>query len=135
MPTATQTPFFCMGRKLYETQACVTVFLMTTRRSTIRRSIRLPLSLGRRLPALSADVSRGGFQAELPQVFMPGSKVHGFFLMGETEVAFRGTVAWAEAGNPQLSVFSRIGVTFDALPVELDKLLRTQERRPKKLKK
>jgi hypothetical protein len=108
---------------------------MTMRRQTIRRSLRLPLSLGRRLPALSADVSRGGFQAELPQVFLPGSKVHGFFLMGESEIAFRGTVAWAEAGNPQLSIYSRIGVTFDVLPVELDKLLRKQERRPKKLKK
>ncbi len=108
---------------------------MTMRRQTIRRSLRLPLSLGRRLPALSADVSRGGFQAELPQVFLPGSKVHGFFLMGESEITFRGTVAWAEAGNPQLSIYSRIGVTFDVLPVELDKLLRKQERRPKKLKK
>jgi hypothetical protein len=108
---------------------------MTTRRQTIRRSLRLPLSLGRRLPALSADVSRGGFQAELPQVFLPGSKVHGFFLMGEAEIAFRGTVAWAEAGNPQLSIYSRIGVTFDVLPPELDKMLRKQERRPKKLKK
>ncbi|MGV3624774.1 MAG: hypothetical protein DI536_32335 [Archangium gephyra] len=107
---------------------------MTTRRQTIRRSIRLPLSLGRRLPALSADVSRGGFQAELPQVFLPGSKVHGFFLVGDAEVAFRGTVQWAEAGNPQLSIYSRIGVSFDALPEKLDGLLKVQDRRPKKLK-
>ncbi|MBL8940891.1 MAG: hypothetical protein JNM69_40485, partial [Archangium sp.] len=54
---------------------------MTTRRTSLRRALRLPLSLGRRLPALTADVSRGGFQAELPQVFLPGSKVHGFFLV------------------------------------------------------
>lgn len=107
---------------------------MTTRRQTIRRSIRLPLSLGRRLPALSADVSRGGFQAELPQVFLPGSKVHGFFLVGEAEVGFRGTVQWAEAGDPQLSIYSRIGVSFDALPEKLDALLKVQERRPRKLK-
>ncbi len=107
---------------------------MTTRRQTLRRTLRLPLSLGRRLPALSADVSRGGFQAELPQVFLPGSKVHGFFLVGEQEVAFRGTVAWAEAGNPQLSLYSRIGVAFDALPEGLATLLSAQDRRPKKLK-
>jgi len=107
---------------------------MTTRRNTLRRTLRLPLSLGRRLPALSADVSRGGFQAELPQVFLPGSKVHGFFLVNETEVAFRGTVAWAEAGNPQLSIYSRIGVAFDSLPDGLSTLLTAQDRRPKKLK-
>ena len=107
---------------------------MTTRRQTLRRNLRLPLSLGRRLPALSADVSRGGFQAELPQVFLPGSRVHGFFLVGEQEVAFRGTVAWAEAGNPQLSLYSRIGVAFDTLPEGLATLLSAQDRRPKKLK-
>lgn len=107
---------------------------MTTRRHTLRRSLRLPLSLGRRLPALSADVSRGGFQAELPQVFLPGSKVHGFFLVNDTEVPFRGTVAWAEAGNPQLSIYSRIGVAFDTLPEPLAALLTAQDRRPKKLK-
>jgi hypothetical protein len=107
---------------------------MTTRRQTLRRTLRLPLSLGRRLPALSADVSRGGFQAELPQVFLPGSKVHGFFLVGTEEVAFRGTVAWAEAGNPQLSLYSRIGVQFDAMPEGLSALLSAQDRRPKKLK-
>lgn len=115
-------------------QACGTVPRMTTRRQTLRRSLRLPLSLGRRLPALSADVSRGGFQAELPQVFLPGSKVHGFFLVGATEVAFRGTVAWAEAGNPQLSIYSRIGVRFDALPEGLEAVLAPLERSKKKLK-
>ena len=107
---------------------------MTMRRQTLRRSLRLPLSLGRRLPALSADVSRGGFQAELPQVFIPGSKVHGYFLVGEAEVPFAGTVAWAEAGNPQLSIYSRIGVRFDALPEKLSALLTAEDRRPRKLK-
>lgn len=107
---------------------------MTTRRNALRRSLRLPLSLGRRLPALTADVGRGGFQAELPQVFLPGSKVHGFFLVNETEVAFRGTVAWAEAGNPMMSIFSRIGVQFDQLPEALSDVLDRHDARPKKLK-
>lgn len=106
----------------------------TKRRHTLRRSIKLPLSLGRRLPALSADVSRGGFQAELPQVFLPGSKVHGYFLLQENEVPFEGTVAWAQPGNPQLSVYSRIGVAFDKVPEALNALLAKKERRPKKLK-
>lgn len=104
---------------------------MTTRRLALRRPIRLPLSLGRRLPALTADVSRGGFQAELPQVFLPGSKVHGYFLVNDTEVPFTGTVAWAEPGNPMLTVYSRIGVRFDNTPAALLPLFTTTGRRLK----
>lgn len=105
-----------------------------TRRQTIRRSIRLPLSLGGRLPALSADVSRGGFQAELPQVFLPGSRVHGSIVVGEEKVPFSGTVAWAQPGNPQLSVFSRLGVRFDSVPEGLKPLFAQVDRRPRRLK-
>jgi hypothetical protein len=90
--------------------------------------------LGRRLPALTADVSRGGFQAELPQVFLPGSKVHGFFLVDGNEVDFSGTVAWAEAGNPMTSVFSRIGVAFDTLPKGLEPLFAQLDRRTKRVR-
>ncbi len=43
-------------------------------------------------------------------------------------------MAWAEAGNPQLSLYSRIGVAFDTLPEGLSALLAAQDRRPKKLK-
>lgn len=115
-------------------QACASVFHMTTRRTSLRRTLRLPLSLGRRLPALTADVSRGGFQAELPQVFLPGSAVHGFFLVNDVEVPFRGRVTWAEAGNPMMSIFSRIGVQFEQLPPALEALLARQDARPRKLK-
>ncbi|MEW5737568.1 MAG: PilZ domain-containing protein [Myxococcota bacterium] len=108
--------------------------MMTPRRKSLRRTVRLPLSLGRRLPALTADVSRGGFCAELPQVFLPGSQVHGFFLVKEEEVPFRGTVTWAEPGNPQLSIFSRIGVRFDAWPEGLEGLFAQHDARRKKLK-
>lgn len=107
---------------------------MTTRRSSLRRALRLPLSLGRRLPALTADVSRGGFQAELPQVFLPGSKVHGFFLVDGNEVDFTGTVAWAEAGSPMASTFSRIGVAFDVTPKGLEPLFQQLDARKKKVK-
>lgn len=107
---------------------------MTTRRHSLRRSLRLPLSLGRRLPALTADVSRGGFSAELPQVFLPGSQVHGYFIVDDAEVPFRGTVAWAEAGDPQLSVFSRIGVHFDEVPAGLKPLFSRHDGRRKQLK-
>jgi hypothetical protein len=109
--------------------------MVTTKRQSIRRSVRLPVSLGRRLPALSADVSRGGFLAELPQVFVPGSKVHGYFLVGDAEAPFSGTVAWAEPGNPQLSVLSRMGVRFDALPEGLRPLFAQVDARKRKLKR
>ena len=108
---------------------------MTTRRETLRRNYRLPLSLGRKLPALSADVSRGGFQAELPQVFLPGSKIDGYFLVDDVEVAFSGHVAWAQAGNPQLSVFSRIGVRFDKTPDGLRQLFTRLDSKPRRLAK
>ncbi len=107
---------------------------MTLRRTTLRRALRLPLSLGRRLPALTADVSRGGFQAELPQVFLPGSKVHGYFLVDGDEVDFTGTVAWAEAGNPMTSVYSRMGVMFDQAPKGLEPLFAQLDARKKKVK-
>lgn len=107
---------------------------MTTRRTSLRRALRLPLSLGRRLPALTADVSRGGFQAELPQVFLPGSKVHGFFLVDGAEVDFTGTVAWAEAGSPMTSHFSRLGVAFDVMPKGLEPLFRQLDARKKRVK-
>lgn len=87
------------------------------------------------MPALTADVSRGGFAAELPQVFVPGSQVDGYFLVNETEVAFRGTVQWATAGNPQASIFSRIGVRFDVTPTGLVPVFRSLEKAPKRLKR
>ena len=108
---------------------------MTTHRTTLRRSLRLPLSLGRKLPALTADVSRGGFSAELPQVFLPGSQVDGYFLVDDKEVAFRGWVAWAIPGNPMASVFSQIGVRFTEMPDGLKRTFQKLEKRPRRLKK
>ena len=107
---------------------------MTTKRRTLRKTHRMALSLGRRLPALTADVSRGGFAAELPQVFMPGSKVDGFFLVNESEVPFHGTVQWAVPGDPQASIFSRIGVRFDKTPPGLVPVFRALEKSPKRLR-
>jgi hypothetical protein len=105
------------------------------KRQTLRRSIRLPLSLGRRLPGLTADVSRGGFQVEMPQVFVPGSVIDGYFLVGDAEVAFKGTVTWATPGNPQASLYSRMGIAFDELPAALDSVLAREDGKKKKLKK
>ncbi len=107
---------------------------MTTRRESLRRSYRLPLSLGRRVPALTADVSRGGFSAELSQVFLPGSVIDGYFLVDNEEVQFKGHVVWAQAGNPMLSLSSRIGVRFEGTPEGLKRLFTQLDARPRKLK-
>lgn len=105
----------------------------SSRRTSLRRALRLPLSLGRRLPALTADVSRGGFLAELPQVFVPGSKVDGYFLVDGQEVPFRGHVQWASPGNPQLQLYSRIGVRFDETPKGLEPLFRSADAKPRRV--
>jgi hypothetical protein len=127
-----------VGRKIAPVARCGTLWRAMTkpsRRSTVRRSFRLPLSIGGKLPALTADVSRGGFQAELPQVFMPGSVIHGYFLVDDAEVHFRGKVEWAEAGNPQLSVYSRMGVCFDETPHGLEPLFQRAEAKPRRVVK
>jgi len=80
----------------------------------IRRRRRLPVTLGGRLAAVTAEVSETGFSAEMMQVFLPGSKVHGTIHSGGRDLPFRGVVSWAEPGHPLLSISSRFGVRFTA---------------------
>ena len=87
---------------------------MSNRRLMIRRRRRLPVTLGGRLAAVTAEVSETGFSAEMMQVFLPGSKVHGTINCGDRDLAFRGVVSWAEPGHPHLSIASRFGVRFTA---------------------
>jgi len=86
---------------------------------------KLPVFLGGRVAAVTADVSASGFAAEMPAVFLPGSFVHGTVLVEGTEYPFRGTVKWARAGNPLASVRSRFGVRFTEIPPELATLLKS----------
>ncbi len=107
---------------------------MTQRRLRSRTQLRLPISLGGKLPALTADVSEEGFKAEMMMhVFLPGSKIHGFVLHGDAELPFKGEVQWAQAGNPQASLHSEVGVRFTELSPELAGLL--AGRKPKAGKK
>ena len=85
---------------------------VSNRRLMIRRRRRLPVTLGGRVPAVTAEVSEMGFSAEMAQVFLPGSKVHGTINCGERELPFRGVVSWAEPGHPHRSITSRFGVRF-----------------------
>ncbi len=85
-------------------------------RAQPRHRRRLSVSLGERLPALTADVSPSGFCGEMAGVFIPGSKIHGNILVGRVQFAFQGEVQWAKPGNPNLSVRSRFGVRFTRIP-------------------
>ena len=96
---------------------------MNQKRHRARKPLRLPVSLGGKLPALTADVSPDGFRVELPQVFLPGSKLDGWVLDGDCQLGFRGEVTWAQPGNPQLSLYSEMGVRFTEVSPELATLL------------
>jgi hypothetical protein len=103
---------------------------MKPHKRSARRVLRLPVSLGGRLPALTADVSLTGCRLELPQVFLPGSKVHGYVLHGDAELPFRGEVMWAQPGDPRASVYSASGIRFTELSAALKRLFRPKRTRP-----
>ena len=96
---------------------------MSELRTQGRQVRKLPVFLGGRVAAVTADVSRSGFAAEMPAVFLPGSFVHGTVVVEGAEYPFEGEVKWARAGNPRTSVRSRFGVRFTRLPGELAALL------------
>lgn len=84
---------------------------MTIRKAP-RVPVRLPISIGRRQAALSADVSDGGFKLETPVLLSPGSRVDGYVLHGDKELTWKGEVAWAKPGNPMASTWHDVGVRF-----------------------
>lgn len=77
---------------------------------------------------MTADVSVGGFRAEMPGVFLPGSIVHGLVHLGQRVFPFAGEVAWAQAGNPQASLHSQFGVRFTHVAKDLLAQLREEPR-------
>lgn len=103
---------------------------MANDRKLPRHRRRLTVSLGDRLPALTADVSAGGFCAEMPQVFVPGAPVHGTILLGTQEVPFKGEVTWAKPGDPRANTRSRFGVRFTEVSPQFQEFFRNPEARP-----
>ncbi len=91
--------------------------------------MRLPVSIGRTQAALSADISDSGFCLEVPRTFEPGTEIDGYVLHGEHELAFGGTVAWFEHGDPQASTWHRMGVRFRWVSSALRTLLTVEQRR------
>ena len=94
---------------------------MPTSRSA-RHSRHLPLLLGNRLCAQTADVSTSGFSVEAPFVFMPGARLHGTFEVAGRELPFQGEVVWAHAAT-QPEAPSRMGVRFTQVTAEARGLL------------
>jgi len=95
---------------------------MTSGRASHRHKRRLRVSLGA-TPLFTADVSAGGYCAEILRTPAPGSLVAGTIRVANTEANYSGEVVWARAGAPRLNLHGRIGVRFTALPDPVAKLL------------
>jgi hypothetical protein len=90
---------------------------MLTDRRSARHRRRLRASVGS-TPVFTADVGPGGFSAEILRVHPPGTPIDGSIRVNDREVAFRGEIAWARAGAPNMGIRGRIGVRFTMQPVE-----------------
>jgi len=100
-----------------------------TIRKDARVAIRLPISIGRKQAALSADVSDGGFRLETMSLLSPGTRLDGYVLHGDKELPWRGEVAWARAGNPMASTWHELGVRFTFVSPGLRALISMKSRR------
>ncbi|MBF5046159.1 PilZ domain-containing protein [Aggregicoccus sp. 17bor-14] len=88
---------------------------MSNRRYLPRLRCRLRLQLQDGGPLFTADLSPGGFAAELLRVPRPGTTVHGTLPFGGQEFPFTGQVMWAKAGEPRLNLRGRVGVRFTGI--------------------
>jgi hypothetical protein len=95
---------------------------MSVNRASPRHRRRLRVSLGT-TPAFTADISAGGFCVEMLRTPAPGTPVEGTIRLGEVEVRYAGTVAWARAGSSRFNRRGRIGVRFTSCPASLPALL------------
>jgi hypothetical protein len=97
---------------------------MSNKRFVPRQRRRFKIALGGKMPAFTADVSPGGFAAEMMQVLRPGMSVHGSITLDSREFPFTGQVSWAKAGDPRMSVRGRVGVRFTGIENDFYTLLR-----------
>lgn len=81
------------------------------------------------MAALTADISNQGFCLELPRTMGEGAEIDGYVLYGDRELGFRGEVTWTAPGNPQTSLWSRMGVRFTWVSPGLRALLSLEQRR------
>jgi len=90
--------------------------------------LRLPVSIGGRQAALSADVSGGGFSLETTSLMPEGLPVKGYVLHGDKELTWSGVVAWTRAGNPMTSTWHVMGVRFTKVSPGLRALISMRTR-------
>lgn len=102
--------------------------MTTTTRRDVRKAVRLPVSIGGRQAALSADLSHGGFQLETVKLLPAGTPVEGYVLHGTKELRWKGVVAWARPGNPMTSVWHVMGVAFTEVSPGLRALISLRAR-------
>ena len=88
---------------------------MSNRRFIPRLRRRVRLTLKDAGPVFTADLSPGGFAAELLQVPRPGTTLHGTLPLGGQEFPFTGVVMWAKAGELRLNLRGRVGVRFTGI--------------------
>ncbi len=84
-----------------------------SKRSVERASRRYKVRL-QQFVCFTANVSDGGFCAVSNRVLAPGTAVEGTIEIDGASVPFRGTVAWARAGDARLGIFGRMGIRFAA---------------------
>ena len=97
-------------------------------RKEARTSLRLPVSIGGRADALSADVSDSGFCLESPTLATKGDVVTGYVLHGHKELTWTGRVQWVTVGNPMASTWHRLGIQFTTVSPGLRALLSMRQR-------
>jgi hypothetical protein len=102
--------------------------MTTTNRRDVRKAILLPVSIGGKQAALSADVSPSGFQLETTTLLPQGLPVEGYVLHGDKELKWKGVVAWSRAGNPMMSTWHAMGVQFTEVSPGLRALISMRSR-------
>ena len=95
---------------------------MSPKRTNHRHKRRLRVSVGP-TPLFTADISAGGYSAEILRTPAPGTPVAGIIRLVDSEVRYAGEVVWAKAGSPRLNLRGRIGVRFTSIPDSAAKLL------------
>jgi hypothetical protein len=79
-----------------------------------RQRRRLRVEMGTLTPIFTADVSAGGFSADMMRPPKLGSQLHGKIQVGSQTYLFTGQAIWTKAGS-QLSDQGRVGVRFTGI--------------------
>lgn len=75
---------------------------------------RLRVALGRHV-VFTADLSPGGFCAELLHPLDPGQPVSGSISLAAKDFPFTGEVVWSRPAHPRMRALGRIGVRFTSI--------------------